>query len=145
VSGEHILGDERSFVIDTSDFPIVRMIFPRVGNHESIDTNFENMLRVSASQPIIVIGDSRPLDVNTVTPTIRKHFFEKVNEFSELRGHHMLGEAALVSNWVQKHFFQAYLWMKSSRTYPTRAFSSELEAVAWCNELLVAAEAEKTG
>ena len=44
MSGEHIMADERCFVIDTSDFPIVRMIFPRVGNHESIDTNFENML-----------------------------------------------------------------------------------------------------
>ncbi len=50
-----------------------------------------------------------------------------------------MGEAALVSNWVQKHFFQAYLWMKSSRSYPTLAFSDELEAVAWCRERLHAA------
>lgn len=139
------MADERCFVIDTSDFPIVRMIFPRVSNHESIDTNFENMLAVAAAQPIVVIGDSRSLDVATVTPTLRKHFFDKVNEFSALRGHNMLGEAALVSNWVQKHFFQAYLWMKSSRTYPTVAFSDEPEAVAWCHELIQAADADEVG
>ena len=100
---------------------------------------------MAAAEPIVVIGDSRPLDVTTVTPTIRQHFFEKVNEFSELRGHNMLGEAALVSNWVQKHFFQAYLWMKSSRSYPTLAFSDELDAVAWCQGLIHAASANEVG
>jgi hypothetical protein len=28
----------------------------------------------------------RSVDVKTVTPKIRKHFFDKINEFSELRG-----------------------------------------------------------
>jgi len=139
------VSEERWFVIDTTQFPVVRMIFPRIGNHESIDRNFDNMLDVAAREPIAVIGDSRPLDVKTVTPKIRKHFFDKVNEFSELRGHHMLGEAALLSNWMQQHFYQAYLWMKSDRPYPTKAFRSELEALEWCKGLLADAEAERTG
>lgn len=138
-------GDERCFVIDTTDFPIVRMIFPRIGNHESIDRNFDNMLAVSANEPIVVIGDSRPLDVKTVTPKIRKHFFDKVNEFSELRGHNMLGEAALLSNWVHQHFYQAYLWMKSDRAYPTKAFRGEFDALDWCRGLLAEANAEQAG
>ena len=121
------------------------MVFPRFGNHESIDTNFENMMRVSASEPIIVIGDSRALEVGTVTPKLRKHFFDRVNEFSELRGHHMMGEAALLANWAMKHFYQAYLWMKSDRGYPTKAFDNEAEAVAWCYQMIRAHEAERTG
>ncbi len=145
MGGGPLEADDRSFVIDTREFPIVRMIFPRFGNHESIDTNFENMLRVSAREPIIVIGDSRALDVETVTPKLRRHFFDKTNEFTERRGHHMMGEAALVANWVQKHFFQAYMWMKSNRAYPTRAFNDEAEAVAWCCEMIRAASAERAG
>ena len=137
--------DDYCFVRDTSNFPIVRLIFPRFGNHESIDTNFEHMLRVSEREPIIVIGDARALDVNTVTPTLRKHFFDRVNEFAELRGHHMMGEAALLSNWVHKHFFQAYLWMKSSRPYPVRAFDDEAKAFAWCEEMILVAAAERAG
>ena len=142
---DDVIGDERCFVIDTTDFPIVRMIFPRISNHESIDRNFENMLAVAANGPIVVIGDSRQLEVKTVTPKIRKHFFDKVNEFSELRGYNMLGEAALMSNWVQQHFYQAYLWMKTDRPYPTKAFSSELEALDWCRGLLAEARAEQAG
>jgi len=58
------------------------MIFPRIGNHESIDTNFHDMLRVSANQPIIVLLDSRWREVETVTPKLRKHFFDRANEFT---------------------------------------------------------------
>jgi hypothetical protein len=144
-SGPDFGGQERDFVLDTTHFPIVRMIFPRIGNHESIDTNLVNMLAISVSERIVVIGDSRQLDVKTVTPTIRKHFFEKVNEFSALRGHHMLGEAALVGNWVHKHFYQAYLWMKTERPYPTKAFDDEDRALAWCRELLANARASEVG
>ena len=139
------MAEERDFVIDVSGLPIVRMIFPRIGNHESIDTNFENMLRVSAHRPIIVLGDSRALDVDTVTPKLRKHFFDRANEFTELRRHNMMGEAGLVANWVQKHFAQAYLWMKTNRPYPTRVFSDEAEAVAWCHEMVRATEASRAG
>ncbi|MEM7138383.1 MAG: hypothetical protein AAF500_17520 [Myxococcota bacterium] len=138
-------GDERDFVLDTTHFPVVRMIFPRIGNHESIDKNMVNMLALCATERIAVIGDSRQLDVKTVTPTIRKHFFDKVNEFSALRGHHMLGEAALVGNWVHKHFYQAYLWMKTDRPYPTKAFDDEELALAWCRSLVADAHAEQAG
>lgn len=138
-------GEERDFVLDTTHFPIVRMIFPRIGNHESIDKNMVNMLALSANEPIVVIGDSRQLDVKTVTPTIRKHFFDKVNEFSDLRGHHMLGEAALVDSWVLKHFYQAYLWMKSDRDYPTKAFDDEEKALEWCRSLLRESKANQAG
>lgn len=141
----HVMDDERCFVIDTTDFPVVRMIFPRISNHEAIDQNFENMLAVAANEPIVVIADSRPLDVKIVTPKLRKHFFDKVNEYSELRGHHMLGEAALLSGWVEQHFYQAYLWMKTDRAYPTKAFRSELDALDWCRGLLAEARAEQTG
>jgi len=140
-----MMDDERSFVIDTTDFPVVRMIFPRVNSHEEIDRNFENMLVVAAKEPIVVIADARPMDVKLVTPKLRKHFFDKVNEFSALRGHHMLGEAALVSNWVEQHFYRAYLWMKTERAYPTKAFRSELEAFEWCQRLVAASRAEQAG
>ncbi|MGB5808978.1 MAG: hypothetical protein WBG86_00535 [Polyangiales bacterium] len=138
-------GDERDFVLDTTHFPIVRMIFPRIGNHESIDTNLVHMLALSSTEPIVVIGDSRQLEVKTVTPTIRKHFFDKANEFSALRGHHMLGEAALVGNWVHKHFYQAYLWMKTDRPYPTKAFDNEEQALTWSRGLIAAADATQAG
>jgi hypothetical protein len=55
--------------------------------HESIDTKFENMLRVSAHQPIIVLP-------------------------------------------------QAHMWIITNRPYPTRVFSEETEAVAWCAEIV---------
>ena len=145
MSGGTIEADERDFVIDEREYPIVRMIFPRFGSHESIDTNFVNMLRVSADRPLIVLGDSRALDVDTVTPKLRKHFFDKANEFTELRRHNMIGEAGLVANWVQKHFAQAYMWMKTNRPYPTRVFSDEGEAVTWCHEMVRLSEASRAG
>ena len=145
VEADQATGDGRCFVIDTSDFPVVRMIFPRVITHEEIDRNFENMLEVAAREPIVVIADARPMDVKVVTPKLRKHFFDKVNEFSALRGHNMLGEAALVSNWVEQHFYRAYLWMKSERTYPTKAFRSELEALDWCQRRVAESRADQAG
>ena len=137
--------NERHFVIDTSDFPIVRMILPRINSHEEIDRNFENMLAVAAKEPIVVIADTRPMDVKLVTPKLRKHFFDKVNEFSALRGHHMLGEAALVSSWVEQHFYRAYLWMKTERAYPTKAFRAELDAFNWCQKLVAEWRAQQAG
>lgn len=93
----------------------------------------------------ITASDSRPLDVATVTPKLRKHFFDKVNEFGELRGDRMLGEASLMSHWVHQRFYQAYLWMTASRSYPVRAFRHELDALAWCEELVQCPRVETTG
>ena len=92
-----------------------------------------------------MLSDSRPLDVATVTPKLRKHFFDRVNEFGELRANRMLGEASLMSNWVHQRFYQAYLWMTVSRIYPVRAFRHELDAVAWCEELVQSSRADIAG
>ena len=132
-----------SFAINTDEFPLVLIEYPRQASLEEIDAYIESLAGILARGRICTIVDIRNVSVvagkTSTTAKHRKHLATRLDEITLGHPNRIVSEAIIFDSTVMRGLYTAFSWLRKDKSYASRAFKSIKEARAWTNSQVVKA------
>ncbi|MEZ4288546.1 MAG: hypothetical protein R3A47_10480 [Polyangiales bacterium] len=124
---------DTQLILDASRFPLIEVTVPaRVGVRD-IDDGFHLLEQWVSAGSIALLIDFRAVALQHATADLRSYFYRGKNAFDRGAGKdRVVVEALVMSSLFERVLFQSYLWMKTARTYESRAFRTIETARTYC-------------
>lgn len=121
--------------VDTSDFPIVRLIFGPTLTREDVCAHHRAMQALLRTRgPFIVISDINAVVTTQVSAAVRKEIARVADEIASEGG--LIAELVVVNSSVVRVLFTIYALLRRVRSHPLRAFNSTADAYVYARALL---------
>jgi len=130
---------------DLDAFPLVVITYPSYMTHAEADAYAQQLDQVLQRGRIGTVVDIRAIDSSAVTSTDRKHLAAVVDAVTQARAGSLVAEAIVLDSPILRGLYTAYCWLRTDRTYPSRAFAKVEQARAWVSSELARAGAMPVG
>ncbi len=127
---------EHAVVIDETDWPIVRITFPRTLGPRSIPDYVERLEALGRRGiPYWALIDMRTIEITKIKPSQRTELAEAVDELTRRFPGIVCCEAVIHDSPVVRMMHTAHLWLRKQMPHPGKIFPTEEAARAWIAEL----------
>lgn len=135
------VAEQTDVILDDSEWPILRIVYPPAMGPQSIDRYVEALDAICArGEPYWCLVDLRAVDITRVKPADRTRLAEAVDAIHERHPGIVQCEACVSGSIVLQMLHRAHTWMRRNLPYPSRMFGTEDEARGWIAGLRLASK-----
>jgi hypothetical protein len=116
---------------DISALPLVVITYPSYMTLAEANAYAQQLDQVLQGGRIGTVVDIRALDSSAVTSTDRKHLAAVIDAVTKARAGALVAEAIVLDSPILRGLYTAYCWLRTDRSYPSRAFAKVDQARAW--------------
>ena len=120
-------------------YPVVILRMPQAGTFESIHEWYDTVERIlrEAQSPVALVHDLRALELMSVTARHRAVVAERTLGLKHAGLEARIGaDARIVTNPIVAGAVTVVSWLTGTTPWPQGTFTSEPEAVVWCQKAL---------
>ncbi len=131
--------DEHAPTVDTREFPLVRITYPRVPKAEALGHYLDMCRDFYARGRCATVVDLRPLALFVNTADNRRRIAEAMDQLGREFPDHLVAEATVHPLRVVRAAVRAHNWLRQEGRFATESFASPGPALAWARARLSAA------
>jgi len=120
---------------DLDAFPLVTIVYPTVMAPADADAYGDELDAVMQRGRIGTVVDLRKVDSRHAQAPDRKYLAETVDRVTRKHPHVLVAEAIVLDSAFLRGAYTAY-WLRTDRSYPSRAFGDVAQARTWVTERL---------
>lgn len=117
-------------------FPLVTIVYPPVMRPADADAYGDELDAVMNRGRIGTVVDLRKVDSRHAQAPDRKYLAETVDRVTRKHPDVLVAEAIVLDSAFLRGAYTAYCWLRTDRSYPSRAFGDVAQARTWVTERL---------
>ena len=127
---------EHTVDIDETEWPIVRITYPKVLGTGSIADYVAHLEALGRrGMPYWALVDMRKMEITKIKPSHRTDLAAAVDDLNRRFPDIVRCEAVIHDSPVARMMHTAHLWVRKELPYPSKIFPTEADARAWIAEL----------
>ncbi|MEO0322327.1 MAG: hypothetical protein AAF447_05195 [Myxococcota bacterium] len=130
--------DEHVPTVDASEFPLVRITYPRVPKADALDRYVDSCRSFYARGRCATVVDLRPLALFVNTAENRRRIAEAMDQLAREFPRRLVAEATVHPLAVVRAAVRAHNWLRNEGDFETASFAAPEPAEAWARERLAA-------
>lgn len=124
------------FEIDSSQFPLVKILYPEKASNAGISAYGKALSEVMSRGRLATVIDLRQVAVFAAGAEQRKFLAEQVDAATLANPGQLLAEAVIFNSKVLKAAYTAFKWMRKDNSFESRAFTDLENAQSWAESQL---------